>query len=146
MPAAKKPLKILCIDDDPVIAKSIALRVRSYGIELSEAANGTQGFYLGLRERPDLILLDLQMPEGDGHYVLSKFKNHPLTKDIPIVILTSETNAGVRRKLISLEAAGFLSKPVRWKEFFEEMGRFVKLPKKLVADYHLSEEEHLASI
>ncbi|MBU4271174.1 MAG: response regulator [Planctomycetes bacterium] len=134
-------LKILCIDDDPVIAKSIALRVQPYGIELKEAADGTQGFHLGLRERPDLILLDLQIPEGDGHYVLSKFRNHPLTKDIPVVILTVEANAGVRRKLISLEAAGFLSKPVRWKEFFGELGRFVNLPKKLIADYKLSEEE-----
>ncbi len=138
-------LKILCIDDDPVIAKSIALRVQPYGIELKEAIDGTQGFHLGLRERPDLILLDLQMPEGDGHYVLSKFRSHPLTKDIPVVILTVETNAGVRRNLISLEAAGFLSKPVRWKEFFEELGRFVKLPEKLIADYHLSEEELLAT-
>ncbi|MBN1395120.1 MAG: response regulator [Pirellulales bacterium] len=140
------PPKILCIDDDPVIAKSIALRVRPYGIKLIDAANGSQGFYLGLRERPDLILLDLNMPEGDGHYVLSKFKNHPLTKDIPIVILTVETNAGVRRKLISLEAAGFLSKPVRWKDFFEELGRFMTLPKKLVADYNLSREELLSPV
>ncbi len=139
-------LKILCIDDDPVIAKSIALRVQPYGIELKEAANGTQGFYLGLRERPDLILLDLQMPEGDGHYLLSKFKNHPLTKDIPVVILTVEANAGVRRKLISLDAAGFLSKPVRWREFFKELRRFVNLPKKLIADYKLSEEEFLVPI
>ncbi len=139
-------LKILCIDDDPVIAKSIALRVQPYGIELKEAADGTQGFHLGLRERPDLILLDLQIPEGDGYYVLSKFKNHPLTKDIPVVILTVETNVGVRRKLISLEAAGFLSKPLRWKEFFEELGRFVKLPEKLIADYNLSEKELLVPI
>ena len=138
-----KPLKILCIDDDPVIAKSIALRVQPYGIELKEAANGNQGFYLGLRERPDLILLDLKMPEGDGQYVLGKFRSHPLTKDIPIIILTVESNAGVRRKLISLEANGYLSKPVRWKEFFEEVGLFVVLPEKLISDYKLSEEELL---
>lgn len=138
-----KPLKILCIDDDPVIAKSIALRVRPYGIELKEAANGAQGFYMGLRERPDLILLDLQMPEGDGQYLLNKFRTHPLTKDIPVIILTVETNAGVRRILMSLEAAGYLSKPVRWKEFFEEVGRYMVLPEKLISDYKLSEEELL---
>lgn len=136
-------LKILCIDDDPVIAISIALRVQPYGIELKEAADGEQGFYLGLRERPDVILLDLQIPEGDGHYVLSKFKNHPLTRDIPVIILTVETNVGVRRNQFSLEAAGSLSKPLRWKEFFEEIRRFVELPEKLIADYNLSEEELL---
>lgn len=141
---SENPLKFLCIDDDPVIAKSIALRVQPYGIELKEAANGTQGFYLGLRERPDLILLDLKMPEGDGQYVLGKFRSHPLTKDIPIIVLTVESNTGVRRKLTSVEMVGYLSKPVRWKEFFEEVGRFIDLPEKLMSDYKLPYEGLIA--
>ena len=137
----RQHMKILCIDDDPVIAKSISLRVQPYGIELISAANGTEGFYAGLRERPDLILLDLQMPEGDGQYALSKFRGHPLTQDIPVVILTAETNVGVRRKLTSLEASGFLSKPVRWQDFFEEIGRLIPLPRRLIDDYSLSDQQ-----
>jgi len=138
-PAAEErhALRLLCIDDDPTIAKAISLRVQPYGIEVKSAENGTAGFYTGLRERPDLILLDLNMPQGEGNYVLSRFKDHPLTKDIPIVILTVETNAGVRREMISHEASGFLTKPVRWKEFFMELARWVPLPKRLLADYEI---------
>ncbi len=135
-------LRILCIDDDPTIAKAVALRVQPYGIEVKSAENGTAGFYTGLRERPDLILLDLNMPQGEGNYILGRFRDHPLTKDIPIVILTVETNAGVRRELISHDASGFLTKPVRWKEFFMEIARWVPLPKRLLADYEID----LASI
>jgi CheY-like chemotaxis protein len=137
----EKHLKILCIDDDPVIVKSIALRLEPYGIEVIGAPNGTQGFYVGLREQPDLILLDLQMPEGEGNYVLGRFQAHSQAKEIPIVILTVETNPGVRRGLIACGAAGFLSKPVRWRAFIEELGHHVSLPPRLIHDYRLSEEE-----
>jgi CheY-like chemotaxis protein len=137
----EKHLKILCIDDDPVIAKSIALRLKPYGIEVIAAHNGTQGFYVGLREQPDLILLDLQMPEGEGNYTLNRFQAHSRAKEIPIVILTVETNPGARRGLIASGAVGFLSKPVRWRDFVEELGRHVPLPPQVVHDYRLSEEE-----
>lgn len=138
---SSRPLKLLCIDSDPVTAKSIALRVRPYGIELKESPNYAEGFYLGLRERPHLILLDPQIPEGDGQFALGKFRNHPLTKDIPILCLTGKSNGDARRNLISLEADGHLSKPLRWKEFFEMLGQFVALPEKLAADYQLAESE-----
>lgn len=142
--AGKYGLKILCIDDDPVIAKSIALRLEPYGIKVLGASNGTEGFFTGLREQPDLILLDLEMPEGGGNYILSRFKGHSGVKDTPVVVLTAETNAGVRRGMIASGAAGFLSKPVRWRAFLEELGRHIPLPRRLIRDYQLSEEELLA--
>jgi CheY-like chemotaxis protein len=135
------PLKILCIDDDPVIAKSIAVRLNRYGIEVKGAQNGTAGYLQAVSEKPDLILLDLQMPSGDGHYALAKLREHPRTKDIPIVMLTVETHPGVRRQMLGLGAAGFLSKPVRWGELFTELGRHVPLPKQLILDYKLPEDQ-----
>jgi CheY-like chemotaxis protein len=134
-------LKILCIDDDPVIEKSISIRLNRYGIEVKGAQNGTVGYLQAVSEKPDLILLDLTMPSGDGHYVLAKLKDHPRTKDIPIVMLTAETHPGVRRKMLGLGASGFLSKPVRWGELFTELGRHVQLPKQLILDYKLPENQ-----
>ena len=139
----EKPLRILCIDDDPVIVKSIALRLEPYGIEVTGKENGMEGFLFGLREKPDLILLDMKMPNGEGNYILGRFKNHSLTKDVPIVMLTTETNPAIRRGMLSLGAAGFLSKPVRWNAFLAELGRHVQLPKQLICDYELSKEKHL---
>ncbi len=133
-------LKILCIDDDPVIVKSIAARLKPYAIEVKEAHNGTTGYLQAISDMPDIILLDLQMPHGDGHYVLAKLKEHSRTKDIPVIMLTVETHPGVRRQMLGLGAAGFLSKPVHWREFFAEIGRHVQLPDQLIRDYHLPED------
>jgi CheY-like chemotaxis protein len=135
------PLKILCIDDDPIIEKSIAIRLNRYGIEVKGALNGTVGYLQAVSEKPDLILLDLTMPSGDGHYALAKLREHPRTKDIPVVMLTAETHPGVRRQMLGLGAAGFLSKPVRWGELFTELGRHVPLPKQLILDYKLPEDQ-----
>ena len=131
------PLKILCIDDDPLIVKSISMRTKPYSIEVKGSPNGTAGYLQAISDLPDVILLDLQMPNGDGHYVLGKLKEHPRTKDIPVIMLTVEKHQGVRRQMIGLGASGFLSKPVRWTDFFEELGRHVELPKQLIADYKL---------
>jgi CheY-like chemotaxis protein len=135
------PLKILCIDDDPVIAKSVAVRLIRYGIEVKGAQNGTAGYLQAVSEKPDLIFLDLTMPSGDGHYALAKLREHPRTKDIPVVMLTVETHPGVRRQMLGLGAAGFLSKPVRWNELFTELGRHIPLPKQLILDYKLPEDQ-----
>lgn len=133
-------LKILCIDDDPVIAKSIATRLKPYAIEVKGALNGTAGYLQAVSDKPDAILLDLQMPNGDGHYALAKLKEHPRTKDIPVIMLTVETHQGVRRQMIGLGVAGFMSKPVHWKELFEELGHHVQLPVQLIIDYKLTAE------
>jgi CheY-like chemotaxis protein len=135
------PLTILCIDDDPVIAKSVSLRLNRYGIEVKGAENGTVGYLQAVSEKPDLIFLDLTMPSGDGHYALAKLREHPRTKDIPVIMLTVETHPGVRRQMLGLGAAGFLSKPVRWNELFAELGRHVPLPKQLIIDYKLPEDQ-----
>ena len=138
-------MQILCIDDDPLITQSVAIRMKPYGIEVLGVENGMGGYMRAVANRPDVILLDMQMPNGDGHYVLSKLKEHPRTKDIPIIMLTIESNQGVRRQMMGLGASGFLSKPVRWSDLFEELGNHVELPKKAVDDYHLKLES-MASV
>lgn len=130
-------MRILCIDDDPLIAQSIAIRMKPYGIQVTSIENGMGGYLQAVAKQPDVIMLDMQMPNGDGHYVLSKLKEHSRTKDIPVIILTMETNQGVRRQMVNLGAAGFLSKPVRWNALFEELGHHVPLPKRAVEDYEL---------
>ncbi|MGW8257288.1 MAG: response regulator, partial [Thermoguttaceae bacterium] len=138
-------VKILCIDDDTLIGKSIAARLRTYGIEVKVAKDGTTGYLQAISNRPDVILLDLQMPNGDGQYTLAKLREHSRTKDIPVVMLSAETHPGVQRKLMGLGAAGYLCKPLNWENFFIELARYVHLPDKLIQDYNLS-ENHFAQV
>lgn len=135
------PLRsVLCIDDDPVILRSIALRLEPHGIEFRGIDNGDAGYALAIADRPDLILLDLRMPTGAGHRTLEKLKNDPQTKDIPVIVLTMEATTGVQRQMFSLGADSFLTKPVHWPTLVAEMGRCVQLPKQLLSDYQLVEQ------
>ncbi len=139
-------LTILCIDDDPVVVRSIAIRLQPYGIKVKGADNGTQGYLLGVTAQPNLVLLDLKMPNGEGNYVLGKLKDNPRTKDIPVIILTMDKTAGMQRELLALGADAFLTKPMNWPELFAAMGRCIKLPKQLLSDYHLPEQLTLTQI
>jgi CheY-like chemotaxis protein len=144
--AGQTSLKVLCIDDDPVVARSIAIRLQPYKIKVIGADNGTQGYLMAATEQPDLILLDLKMPNGEGNYVLSKLKSNEQTKKIPVIILTIESHPGVRRQLLSVGAEAFLTKPVHWPELFAEMGRCIQLPKQLMADYRLTPQLTLSQL
>lgn len=139
-------LTILCVDDDPVVARSIANRLQPYPIKLRWANNGTQGYMLAVTEKPDLVLLDLKMPNGEGNYVLTKIKENPQTEHIPVIVLTVETHKGVRRQMFAIGADAYLNKPIQWPELFAEMGRCVRLPKQLLHDYKLKDQLSLAEL
>jgi CheY-like chemotaxis protein len=144
--AEQEPPKVLCIDDDPVVARSIAVRLQPYGIKVKGADNGTQGYLMAVTDQPDLILLDLKMPNGEGNYVLSKLKDNKHTKEIPVIILTMESHPGMRRQMFSMGAAAFLTKPVRWPELFAEMGHCIQLPEQLTVDYKLTPQLTLSQL
>jgi CheY-like chemotaxis protein len=142
----QQPIKLLCIDDDPVVTQSINIRLQPYRIKVDWACNGMQGYLAAVAQQPNLILLDLNMPNGEGGYVLTKLKDNEHTKNIPVIILTVESHPGVRRKLLAVGAEAFLTKPVRWPDLFQEMGRCIQLPEQLLADYHLTPQLTLAQI
>jgi CheY-like chemotaxis protein len=137
---------VLCIDDDPLIAQSIEMRLRPYGVKVTGIDNGTQGYLQAVTDPPDVILLDLKMPNGSGNYILGKLKDNPHTKNIPVIVLTADTGTGIKRLMTSLGADGFLTKPVNWTEFFEAMGRCARLPQQLLVDYGLPEQLTLQEI
>jgi CheY-like chemotaxis protein len=131
---------VLCIDDDPLVAQSIAMRLQPYGVRVTGIDNGTQGYLQAVTDRPSLVLLDLKMPNGSGNYILGKLKDNPYTKTIPVIVLTADTNVAAKRLMTSLGADGFLTKPVNWTELFTVMGRCVRLPERLLADYGIPEQ------
>jgi CheY-like chemotaxis protein len=135
-----KPPTILCIDDDPITTRSIAIRLQPYGITVLTADNGTQGYLTATVQHPDLILLDLHIPNGDGNYVIGKLRANPQTEAIPIIVLTMETHPGVHRTVLANGAHSVLCKPIRWRELFMALERCVPLPKRLLADYKFLEE------
>ena len=89
-PAVKKHV-VLVVDDEPFIRESYQDLLLAEGYNVITAPNGLEGVKLATQHRPDIILLDLLMPVMDGMTAIPELKKNPITKDIPIIILT---NAG----------------------------------------------------
>lgn len=81
--------KILCIEDDPDMIDYIKLILGKAGYEVIGAEGGVKGLAAMREEQPDLILLDLMMPEMDGAEVLLRKKQDPAIRDIPVIALTA---------------------------------------------------------
>ena len=84
----EKKAKILVIDDDPSEVKMVTMALQREPYEVISASNGNEGFEKAKKENPDLIILDIMMPEKDGLLTCKDLKTAPQTSGIPIIILT----------------------------------------------------------
>jgi CheY-like chemotaxis protein len=112
------------IDDEPPIRLLCRVNLRLAGMEVLEAANGAAGIELARRERPDVILLDVMMPEVDGWEVVSALAGDPATRDIPIVFLTARSDRVDQRRGLEAGAVAYVTKPfdpVRLGPFLQEL-------------------------
>jgi len=103
--------KILVIDDETDIRKVVNALLTQSGFDVIEADYGLNGYSKALDEQPNLILLDLIMPVVDGFEVLSKLKQNPITRGIPVIILTAKIDAASERKCMRLGAVDYIKKP-----------------------------------
>lgn len=99
--------KILVIDDDPVVVKYLISLLEDNGYETCTAGNGLEAMKVLKAERPDLITLDLEMPEEWGTRFYRKFKKEEDVKDTPVVIISGMPS----RHLSVRDAVGYLAKP-----------------------------------
>src|SRR5205807_996986 len=79
-------------DDDPDILKVVAANLRAEGMEVEAVSNGLEALARALRTSPDLIILDIAMPGRNGLEVMAALRQHPETKDIPVVFLTARSS------------------------------------------------------
>lgn len=115
--ALKGPLeKILIIDDEEVSRYLIRNYLAELKYTLIEASSGEEGLHRALEERPHVIFLDLIMPEMDGFEVLDQLKRNPLTRDIPVIVITSKVITEEDRKRLENRALTILSKETASRE------------------------------
>jgi two-component system, cell cycle response regulator len=103
--------KILTIDDSKTLRMIVGKHLRPFGVEILEAENGQVGVTVAQKEKPDLILLDYNMPVLDGYHTLVELKTDPGTKPIPVMMLTTETVKETVFKLIKLGLKDYIAKP-----------------------------------
>src|SRR5882724_10699553 len=121
---------LLCVDDDLDAPGAIELWLRRFDVTLVRAFDGMEGFGEALAHKPDLILMDLDMPYGDGMSMLECFRRNAQTEHIPIIILTGMRDPKLRRKLISMGADQFLMKPVQFDDLMHEISHFINLSER----------------
>lgn len=122
--------RILCIDDDPEICRTLELRLGQYQAEVLVAYFGTQGFWEAITDHPDLILMDVGMPSGDGRFVLQSLRQNRMTERIPVIVLTGMRDPSLRSEMLSLGADRFLNKPIHFDVLLREMQDFVEIAKR----------------
>jgi len=107
--SAKKS-KILVVEDDPFLLELYQTKLNEEGFEVFVARNGREGFDVAAAQQPELILLDILMPEVDGYEMLKKIKASAQTKKIPVIIFSNLSQREEIEKGLRLGAADFIVK------------------------------------
>ena len=115
--------KILVIEDDPDTRLGLQIRLKASGYTVSLAADAPSSVTVANRERPDLILLDLGIPGGDGFLVLQRLQNSLNLSGIPVFVLTARDPRSSAKQARELGAAEFFQKPVENEELLGAIRR-----------------------
>lgn len=108
------PYLLLIVDDDPLIRLVARERLGSEGFEVAEAENGVEGLEAFARLRPDLVLLDVDMPDLDGFEVCASIRRKTTGKHVPILIMTGLDDVDSIERAYRVGATDFVSKPLKW--------------------------------
>jgi CheY-like chemotaxis protein len=117
-------IKILYIEDNDQNFYLVNFIMSAKGYEVIRAHDGREGIDLAVKEKPDLILLDIQLPVMDGYTTARELKKIPVVSSIPIVALTSYAMAGDREKALGAGCTGYIEKPINPKTFTEQIGQY----------------------
>ena len=126
--------RILIIDDNPQNVVLIQARLQRAGFGVTSANDGPSGLEAAVSESPDLILLDIMMPGMDGYEVCRRLKAAPLTRSIPVVILTSLMERADKARALEVEADDFLSKSVDQTELVSRVRSLLRLKRRAVEE------------
>jgi signal transduction histidine kinase/ActR/RegA family two-component response regulator len=113
-------LSVLCIEDNPANVEVVARYLRGRpNTTLLSATSGRTGLECAVRDLPDIILLDLNLPDLNGDQVLNELKADPATAAIPVIVLSADASRGVVRRLLAGGAFAYLTKPIELAELGE---------------------------
>ncbi len=125
----ERKANILIADDEQINVRLLSDLCRQLGYNPSSAANGRELVEIAGRDRPDLIVTDVVMPELDGFAALGRLKSDPATADIPVIIVTARDSRADRLAGIEGGAADFLTKPFDIQELSLRIGNSLKIKK-----------------
>jgi len=103
---------VLIVDDDQVVSQHLMSLLRAAGYPSKSTLDPVQGFMVAQKERPGLILLDINLPAGGGLRLLERLAKTTNTQQIPIVVITASADQALEGEVRTKGAAGFIRKPI----------------------------------
>ena len=111
--------KILIVDDDPDLRQALRLRLRANSYDTVNAADGYSAIAAAYKEHPDLIILDLGLPAGNGFIVLDRLQKDDKLSTIPVIVLTARDPQSSEKQSLAAGASAFFQKPADNNELLE---------------------------
>jgi protein-histidine pros-kinase len=129
-PSAATAGDVLYIDDTPENLRMIeaVLAERRPGLEIRTATNGLDGSLLAEDQRPDVVLLDLNLPDISGEEVMRRLRARTQTGDVPVIVLSADSTSRNINRLLEAGADAYLTKPVNVTQFLDVLDRLLAVP------------------
>ncbi len=121
------PKKILIVEDNPASMRLIVMVLRNRGYRLLEATDGEEALVVAIEGRPDLIVMDIQLPKMDELEATRRLRQTSQFKQTPIIALTASVMEGDREKIISAGCDEYISKPVKPRQFPQLVAEMLRL-------------------
>jgi len=122
---ASRGQTVLVVEDNPVNRKLARNVLRSRGYRVLEADTGEEGIEVARREKPHLILMDLQLPGLDGMEATRRLKADPATREIPVVALSAHAQESDEARAREAGCAGYIAKPIRLSRFPQQVRSYL---------------------
>lgn len=126
-PVAASVGRVLVVDDDPIVRRLIGALLQNLACDYAYAVDGADALNQAITLPPDLILLDLLLPDVDGLIVLRQIRDQPALAEVPIIMVTSLADADARRRSLELGADDFITKPIDFLELRARVGSILRL-------------------
>jgi CheY-like chemotaxis protein len=118
--------RILLVEDNENNRYLAQFLLEREGFDVELAVNGKKALEAAQLTKPDLVVMDIQMPEMDGYETAERFKSDPTLADIPLLGVSSFAMVGDRAKALKVGFAGYIEKPINPDTFAREVGQFLK--------------------
>lgn len=123
-------VKILTVDDSKMVRMIVGNTFQPFDCQILAAADGVEGVEVALREKPDLILLDITMPQMNGIETLTKIRQTPEIASTPVVMLTAESDGERLGMADKLKVSGYIAKPFKAEQLIDLTKSIVTLNPK----------------
>ncbi len=120
--------KVLVVEDNEQNRYLISFLLKGDGFEVIEAFTGEDGVEMAIREQPDVVLMDIQLPGIDGYETTRRIRASPGGEKVPIIALTSYAMTGDRERSLAAGCTGYVEKPINPDTIIGEIRTFLRKP------------------